>query len=348
MDVGKHVVFARRLSLAIMALSITSLYAGWIDWQRKNTLGIFNQLEQILATRKILDERPWDDGNKVTLASLSMVDAQLFVDTSMFSNICEILDSLKAQGKQNVDSCETPETQRKYLSGLTLKEMELRLPNARHLSLKGLRSEWGADCAAIVFRGREDEAFWIKGIGGTTGLHEVKGSLIYYVRPGVRCRFSPLGKDAPAFFLIDLRVIGGGWHYHAGEHLLENILGTVGYRMFMDSFLFNEDLRKAKGNESPFDKERFFDKLPNAFRTHFTANVPTRFFIVPLTDIESRIIGEAYLKTGILHSVSEIDTALSGVYNVEKISPSVVGIGTNLRLWVSIAPLIFAILSFFF
>jgi hypothetical protein len=348
MDAAKHVVLARRISLAIMALGFTAFYAAWIDRERNDTFRAFNQFEQILAARTVLAERPWTDGSEVTVAALTNIDRKFHFAAFAFSTICQALESGKLKVAQIGGSCESPPIQRKYLLGLTLTDMNKQLPDARVFSLTGLRSQWGADCPAIVFRGRDDEGFWIKGIGGTTGLNEVKGSLIYYVRPSHHCRFSHLQQEPVAFFLIDLRRIRLGWYFYAGEYVLENVLGSLGYRQFTDSFAFNEDLRKARRKDSLFDAVRFFNQFPKPYRMHFVANVPTRFLVLPVTNIESRIIGAAYVKTGVLHTATEINDAISKVYNLDKISPTIGGVATNLRLWISIVPVICLTLSFFF
>jgi hypothetical protein len=348
MDIGKHVAFARRVSLAIMALGLTALYTLWTDTERNETLRIFNQLEQILAVRNLLVQRQPNDGVEVKVADLSHVEGRLYLATDMFPTICDALEHIKSQDKLNIPMCDSAEIQQKYLLGMTVNDLQTKLPNARGFDLAGLRSEWGQTCPAIIFNGSEHETFWIKGIGSTAQANQVQGSLVYYVRLGIHCRLSRLDNEAPAFFLVDLRSVRGGWHFYAGEKLTEAVLGAVGYRRFKDSFVFNEQLRMKKGNDGAFDTDRFFHDLPAPYKTRFIANVPSRFFVLPVTNIETRIIGESYVRTGVLHTPSELDSALSSIYNVEKISPTVAGVGTNLRLWISISPLIFVILSFFF
>lgn len=348
MDAGKHVASARRIGLAILALAFTALYTVWLDAERNETLRLFNQFEQILAVRNLLAQQQPGDGIEVKLADLSHVDAQLFSVVWTFPTICQALEDIKSRGKLTPALCDSAETQKKYLLGMTQNDMQRKLHSARGFDLVGLRSEWGQDCPAIVFRGGEDEVFWIKGIGGTSEAHEVQGSLIYYVRLGNRCRLSRLEDDGAAFLLVDLRGVKRGWHFYAGEKLMEAIFGPQGYRLFKDSFLFNEDLRKKKGNDRTFDADRFFHDLPNPYRPRFARNVPSRFFVLPVTNIETRIIGESYVRTGVLRSASEMESALSSVYNVEKLTPTVAGVETNLRLWISISPVFFVILSFFF
>jgi hypothetical protein len=118
--------------------------------------------------------------------------------------------------------------------------------------------------------------------------------------------------------------------------------------MWTNNSMSTEDQRKANSVDSGFETDRFFEQLPGSYRKHFVANVQSESLTMPVNAIESRIIGTAYTKTGMLHSISEIDKALSSVYSFERLSPTVGGVGINLRLLESIAPFILLSFSFFF
>jgi hypothetical protein len=118
--------------------------------------------------------------------------------------------------------------------------------------------------------------------------------------------------------------------------------------MEMHNFTETEDWRKANFPDASFETDRFFDQLPASYREYFADRVPSKFLTVPMAGIESRIIGTTYMKTGTLYNSSEIDKAISAAYSYERLSPPVGGVGTNLRLFTSVAPIILLGFSFFF
>jgi hypothetical protein len=186
-----------------MALGFTALYAAWISSGIDQTLRLYNQLEHILTARNTLVERPWDDGAEVTVISLIELSPLESLTTLMFLGSC----------KNTPGSCGDEEIQREHFFGLTLKEMQQKLPRARRFELTGVRSEYGGSCSAIFFQGKDEEAFLIKGIFPTfidyrvqrsptdfppPGVTQVRGSLIYYVQTSTECRFSPGLLSAPS------------------------------------------------------------------------------------------------------------------------------------------------------
>jgi hypothetical protein len=354
MDYGKHVTSANNISLAIIALGFTALYAVWITSEIEKTLRLYNYFEHILVARNTLMERPWNDGAEVTLASLIEIkDMHSFVVKAFVAG-CE---------NNLFSSCEDERTQRERLFGHTLKEMQLKLPRTRRVEVTGVRSEYAGSCSAIFFRGKDDEMFWIHGISDTVAVYERKGSLkysstpgtnqvqgsfIYYVRLSDECRFSSFLGPPFSFFLIDLRSIGKGWNFYAPENVIRAVYNELGYRMKMSNFMETEDWRKATFPDASFETDRFFEQLPASYREYFANSVPSKFLTLPVAGIESRIIGTAYIKTGTLYNSSEIDKAISAVYSYERLSPTVGGVGTNLHLFISIAPIILLGFSFFF
>jgi len=340
-----------------MVLGFAALYIGRTGLEVQRTFRLYNSLELILTARNTLVEQPWDVGAEVTLASLINIDDRFSFKVLDFNTAC------KMDPKEIL--CEDEEAQRKFFFGLTPKEMSLlKVPRARRFELKNVRSEYGGSCGAIFFRGKDEETFWIKGILTEGEVTPVQGSLIYYVRLFKNCRFSPHGfnEDAPAFFLIDLRSIGKEWYFHyAEENMMRSIYGVAGYRLLMFGFMLNEAWRKEHSEDSSFETGRFFEQLPDLYRKHFMADVPSEFLTVPVNGIESRIIGTAYMRTGTLHNLPEIDKAILGVYNLAGIGginlPTVAGTatgigvttgGTSLVFWTSVAPVILLGFSFFF
>jgi hypothetical protein len=230
MDYEKHVASANNISLAIMALGFTALYAGWITSEIDKTLRLYNYFEHILAARNTLMERPWNDGAEVTLASLIEINYLHSFVVKAFVAGCE---------NNLFSSCEDERTQRERLFGHTLKEMQLKLPRTRRVEVTGVRSEYAGSCSAIFFRGKDEETFWIHGISDTVavyerkgmlkysstfGVNQVQGSLIYYVQLSHECRFSPFWGPGFSFFLIDLRSIGKGWNFYAPERNVSIVL----------------------------------------------------------------------------------------------------------------------------
>jgi hypothetical protein len=354
-DYGKHVTYASTISLAILALGFTALYAAWIFSDINQTLPLYNHFEQILVARNILVERPWNDGAEVTIKDVVELDAMLSFNAKAFPVSCK-----------RTGGCEDEERQRKAFYGLTLKEMQLKLPRARKFDLAGVRSEYATSCSAIFFRGKDDETFWIYGASTTVveqerpwvisysltpGVNLVQGSLIYYVELSHECRFSSkISFSAFSFFLIDLRSIGKGWNFHAPEGIMRGMYADdeVGYRIEMDKFKKAEAWYDKNLPNASFDKERFFEPLPDSYRKLFAGRVPSKFLTMPINGIESRIIGTAYVKTSTLYNSSELDKAISATYNFERLSPTVGGVGTNFRLFTSIAPILLLGFSFFF
>jgi hypothetical protein len=351
-DYGKHVTSANTITLAILALGFTALYAVWITSETEQTRHVYNRFEIILAARNALVERPWKDDAEVTvknLTELSIIDSFL---VSRYEALCKRIPT----------ACEDEETQRESPFGLTLEEIPLKLPRVQRVELTGLRNMYTSSCSAIIFRGKEKEKFWINSISSVDripvsgsfmtyarpGLLRVPGSFIYYVRLSDDCNFAPgesSSSSEDAFFLIDLHTIGHGWHFYAQDNIIRDFYGDL-YRMAMNDLKRIEDTYRANFPDASFEINRFFEQLPEKYRNYFTKSVPSTLHTTPVQGIEAKILKTVYIKTGTLYGSSEVDKAISAIYSFERLSPTVGGVGTNLHLFTTIAPILLLSFSF--